>query len=84
MVSKDFAHGLLEEEDFGMSEVGSTLAQGLPVFFKLGENHFSYVLPTRVNLIIGTFMQLLCMVMAWSMITMENETVNLHKKEFRK
>ena len=36
------------------------------VVFKLGENHFSYVLATRVNLIIGTFMQLFCMAMAWS------------------
>ena len=36
------------------------------VVFKLGENHFSYVLATRVNLIIGTFMPLFCMAMAWS------------------
>ena len=36
------------------------------VVFKLGENHLSYVLATRVNLIIGTFMQLFCMAMAWS------------------
>ena len=46
-------HGLLEQEDRWMSEVASTFAQGLPVVFKLGENHFSYVFATRVNLIIG-------------------------------
>ena len=47
------------------SQVALTIAQGLPTAFKLGENHFPYVLPLRVNLIIGTFMQLFCMVMAW-------------------
>ena len=49
-----------------MSEVALTIAEGLPAAFKLGENHFPYVLPTRVNLIIGTYMQLFCMAMAWS------------------
>ena len=41
-----------------VSEVASTFAQGLPVVFKLGENHFIYELATRVNLIIGRFLQL--------------------------
>ena len=59
-------HGLLEQEDRRMSEVASTFVQGLPVPFKLGENHFPYVLATRVNLIIGTVMPLFCMAMAWS------------------
>ena len=49
-----------------MSEVALTIAQGLPAAFKLGENHLPCVLPIRVNLIIGTFMQLFCMAMAWS------------------
>ena len=66
MAPTDVVHGLLEQEDRRMSEVASTFAQVLPVVFKLGENHFSYVLATRVNLIIGTFMQLFCMAMAWS------------------
>ena len=68
MAPTDVVHGLLEQEHRRMSEVASssTFAQGLPVVFKLGENHFSYVLETRVNLIIGTFMQLFCMAMAWS------------------
>ena len=58
--------GLLEQEDRRMSEVASTFVQGLPVPFKLGENHFPYVLATRVNLIIGTVVPLFCMAMAWS------------------
>ena len=66
MAPTDVVHGLLEHEDRRMSEVASTFAQGLPVVFKLGENHFSCVLAARVNLIIGTFMQLFCMAMAWS------------------
>ena len=66
MAPTDVVHGLLEQEHRSVSEVASTFAQGLPVVFKLGENHFSYVLATRVNLIIGTFMQLFCMAMAWS------------------
>ena len=68
MAPMDVVHGLLEQEHRRVSEVASTFAQGLPacVVFKLGENHFSYVLATRVNLIIGTFMQLFCMAMAWS------------------
>ena len=66
MAPTDVVHGLLEHEDRRMSEVASTFAHGLPVVFKLGENHFSCVLATRVNLIIGTFMQLFCMAMAWS------------------
>ena len=66
MAPTDVVHGLLEQEDGRMSEVAATFAQGLPVVFKLGENHFSCVLATRVNLIIGTFMQLFCMAMAWS------------------
>ena len=66
MAPTDVVHGLLEQEDRRMSEAASTFAQGLPVVFKLGENHFSYVLATRVNLIIGMFMQLFCMAMAWS------------------
>ena len=59
-------HGLLEQEDRRMSEVSSTFVQGLPVPFKLGENHFPNVLATRVSLIIGTIMPLFCMAMAWS------------------
>ena len=66
MAPTDVVHGLLEQEDRRMSEVASTFAQGLPVVFKLGENHFSHVLATRVNLISGTFMQMFCMAMAWS------------------
>ena len=64
MAPTDVVHGFLEQEDRRTSEVASTFAQGLPVVFKLGENHLSYVLATRVNLIIGTFMQLFCMAMA--------------------
>ena len=59
-------HSLLDQEDRRVSKVVSTFAQGLPVVFKLGENHFSYVLATRVNLKSGTFMQLFCMAMVWS------------------
>ena len=66
MAPVDVLHGLLEQEDHRMSEVALTIAQGLPAAFKLGENHFPYVLPTRVNWIIGTFMQRFCMAMAWS------------------
>ena len=68
MAPKDVVHGLLEQEDRRMSEVASTFMQGLPVLFKLSENHFPYVLPTRVNLIIGTVMPLFCMAMAWSWV----------------
>ena len=71
MAPTDVVHGLLaieqEHRRRRVSEVASTFVQGLPVVFKLGENHFSYVLATRVNLIIGTFMQLFCMAMAWSL-----------------
>ena len=49
MAPTDVVHGLLEQEDRRMSEVASTFAQGLPVVFKLGENHFSCVLATPVN-----------------------------------
>ena len=66
MAPTDVVHGLLEQEDHRMSEVALTIAQGLPAAFKLGENQFPFVLPTRVNLIIGTFMELFCMAMAWS------------------
>ena len=66
MAPTDIVHGLLEHEDHRMSDVTSKLAQGFPVVFTLGENHFSYVLATRVNLIIRTFMPLFCMAMAWS------------------
>ena len=66
MAPTDVVHGLLEQEHRRVSEVALTFAQGLPVVFKLGENHISYVLATRVNLIIGTFMQLFCMAMAWN------------------
>ena len=66
MAPTDVVHGLIELEDRRMSELGSTFSQGLPVFFKLGENHFSYVVATRVNLIIGTFMQLFSTAMVWS------------------
>ena len=66
MAPTDVVHGLLEQEDRRMTEVALMFAQGLPVVFKLGENHFSYVLATRVNLIIGMFMQLFCLAMAWS------------------
>ena len=59
-------HGLLEQEDRRMSEVASTSVQGLPVPFKLGENHFPYVLATRVNLIIGAVVPMFCMAMAWN------------------
>ena len=50
--------GLLEQEDRRMSEVASTFLQGLPVSFKMSENHFPYVLATHVHLIIGTVMAL--------------------------
>ena len=43
----------LEQQDRRMSEVASTFVQGLPVPFKLDENHFPCVLATRVILIIG-------------------------------
>ena len=66
MAPKDVVHGLLEQEDRRMSEVASTFVQGLPVPFKLDENHFPYVLATCVNLKIGTVMPLFCMAMAWS------------------
>ena len=66
MAPTDVVHGLLEQEHRRVSEVASTFAQGLPVVFKLGENHFSNALATRVNLIIRTFMQLFWMAMAWS------------------
>ena len=42
MAPKDVVHGLLEQEDRRMSEVSSTFVQGLPVPFKLDENHFPY------------------------------------------
>ena len=64
MSPTDVYHGLLKKEDHRMSEVTLMIAQGLPAAFKLGENHFPYVLTTRLNLIIGTFMQLFCMVLA--------------------
>ena len=67
---KNGAHGrraqLIEQEHRRASKVASTFSQGLPVVFKLGENHFSCVLATRVILLIGTFMHLFCMAMAWS------------------
>ena len=66
MAPTDVVHGLLEQEHRRVSEVASTFVQGLPVVFKFVEKQFSYVLATRVNLIIGTFMQLFCMAMAWS------------------
>ena len=47
MAPTDVVHGLLEQEDRRMSEVASTFAQGLPVVFKLCENHFSYVLYSK-------------------------------------
>ena len=66
MAPKDVVQGLLEQEDRRMSEVASTFVQGLPVPFKLDENHFPCVLATRVNFIIGTVMPLFFMTMAWS------------------
>ena len=51
---------------FGVRSCFDVRARFACVVFKLGENHFSCVLATRVNLIIGTFMQLFCMAMAWS------------------
>ena len=39
MAPTDVVHGLLEQEHRRMSKVASTFAQGLPVVFKLGENH---------------------------------------------
>ena len=53
MAPTDALRGLLEQEDHRMSEVALTIAQDLPAAYKLSENHFPYVLPTRVNLIIG-------------------------------
>ena len=66
MAPKDVLHGLLEQEYRRMSEVASTFVQGLPVLFKLDENHFPCVLATGVNLIIGTVMPLFFMAIAWS------------------
>ena len=66
MAPTDILHGLLEQDHHRMSEVALTITQGLSAAFKIGENHFPYVLPTRVNLIFGTFMQLFCMAMALS------------------
>ena len=64
---KNGTHGRRARRSYSrMSEVSSTFARGLPVVFKFGENHFPYLLTTRVNLVIGTFMQLFCMAMAWS------------------
>ena len=54
------------KKTIGLSEVALAITQGLPAAFKLGENHLPCELPIRVNLIIGTFMQLFCMAMAWS------------------
>ena len=63
MAPTEVVHSLLGQEDRRMSVVASTFAQALPVVFKLCENHFPHVLATRVNLIIGTFLQLFCIVM---------------------
>ena len=50
MAPTDVGHSLLEQEDRRVSEVASTFAQGLPVVFKLGQSHFSYVLGNTCEL----------------------------------
>ena len=67
MAPTDVVHGLLalEQEHRRVSEVASTFAQGLAVWSSSWARITS-PMATRVNLIIGTFMQLFCMAMAWS------------------